>query len=93
MFQVDVRSLVTNKLYICKDWHIQPSEIDRMAFFEYEMLRDDIVKHNKEEEKRQKEQEEQNNYSKPNVNSMMRQAQQSMPKMPSMPSMPSMPKF
>ena len=91
---MDVRNLVTNKLYICRDWHIQPSEIDRLPYFEFELYKEDIHKHNKEEEKRQKEQEKANgNYKAPNASSMMRAAQQNMPKMPSTPKMPSMPKF
>ena len=30
--------MVKNKLYICKEYHIQPSEIDRMYFYDYETM-------------------------------------------------------
>ena len=38
LFLVDIRNLVRNKLNICKEYHIQPSEIDRMPFYEYEHI-------------------------------------------------------
>ena len=34
MFLINTASLVRNKLLICKENNIQPSELDRMAFFE-----------------------------------------------------------
>lgn len=77
--------MVKSKLYICRDWHIQPSEIDRMMYFEYEYMIQDINKENKEQEKRNKEDEKKyGNIGKtPNYNSMMKSASSSMPKMPS----------
>ena len=57
IWQVDVRNLVKNKLFICKEYHIQPSEIDRMVYFEYEYILEDIKKEQKEAEKRNKEDE------------------------------------
>jgi len=83
--------LVKNKLYICRDWHIQPSEIDRLVYFEYEYILQDINKENKEQEKRNKEDEKKyGNMGKlPNYNNMMNSASHNMPKMPSF----NMPKF
>jgi len=83
IWQVDIRSLVRNKLYICKEYHIQPSEIDRMVYFEYEYILEDIQKEQKEQEKRNKEQEKQyGNIGKmPNYNSMMSSIGNNMPKM------------
>lgn len=95
MFKIDLANLVKNKLYICKEYHIQPSEIDRMYFYDYETMMFEIkniqVEQEKENEKQQKEYE--NMQKGMNVSSMMTAAQQSM-KMPSI-SMPSisMPKF
>jgi hypothetical protein len=88
---VDVRNLVKNKLYICRDWHIQPSEIDRLVYFEYEYILQDINKENQEQEKRNKEDEKKyGNMGKlPNYNNMMNSASHNMPKMPSF----NMPKF
>ena len=105
IYQVDVRNLVKNKLGIAHEYHIQPSEIDRLQYYEYEIMLDEIKDEQKKEAQRQKEQEEQyqNSSRTPNMNNIMRQAQTSMPKMPNygsgsgfkMPSvsMPSMPKI
>lgn len=75
--------MVKSKLYICRDWHIQPSEIDRMMYFEYEYIIQDINKENKEQEKRNKEDEKRyGNIGKlPNYNSM-KTPSVNMPKMP-----------
>lgn len=83
--------MVRSKLYICRDWHIQPSEIDRMMYFEYEYMLQDINKENKEQEKRNREEEKRygNIGRTPNYNSMMKSASSNMPKMPSF----NMPKF
>lgn len=83
--------MVRNKLYICKEYHIQPSEIDKMVFFEYEYMLEDINKEQKEQEKKNKEDEKK--YAAlnktPTYNSMMNNVGRSMPKLPSF----SMPKF
>jgi len=89
IFQVDVRNLVISKLNICHEYHIQPSEIDRMIYFEYEILIEEINRQQKEERKRQEEQDKKQQKGMPNMSSMMRNAQASMPKM----STPSMPKI
>lgn len=95
-YVVDLRNLTKNKLFICKEYHIQPSEIDRMQFWQYEWYTDEIKEITKEQEKQQKAQEKEQKamQSSMNPNSMMRNMQSSMPKMPSM-SMPnfSMPKI
>ena len=84
-FVIDLRNLTKNKLFICKEYHIQPSEIDKMQFWQYEWFTDEIKEITKEEEKRQKEQEKQQQsmQSSFNPNTMMRNMQSSMPKMPS----------
>lgn len=101
MYQVDVRNLVKNKLSIAHEYHIQPSEIDRLQYYEYEIMLDEIRDEQKKEAQRQKEQEEQyhNSSRTPNMNSIIRQTQSSMSgygsggfKMPSI-QMPTMPKF
>ena len=70
---------------LAKHYHIQPSEIDKMAFWEYETFLDAVNQDIKEENKRNE--KEQGNYGNMNPGSLMRQAQRSMPKMPSMPKM------
>lgn len=86
--------MVRNKLRISKEWNIQPSEIDRLAFYEYEQILEEINIIQKEEEKRQKEENKQ--YNNMNPKSMMSSMRNSMPsfntnsfKMPTV----SMPKF
>lgn len=95
-FIINLRNLTKNKLFICKEYHIQPSEIDKMQFWEYEWYTDEIKEISKEQEKQQKEQDKQyaDMRSSMNTSSMMRNAQQSMPNI-SAPKMPTinMPKF
>ena len=82
---MDVRNLVRNKLYICKEYHIQPSEIDRLVFFEYEYMLEDIKAEQKEAERRNAEEEKK--YSSmnkvPNYNQMMSNVGRSMPSLSS----------
>jgi hypothetical protein len=79
-------NLVKNKLFICKEWHIQPSEIDRLQYFDYETMLEEIDQQNKEQEKRNKEEQkqyQQMNSSMKNMNNynnITKQAQQSLPK-------------
>ena len=91
IWQVDVRNLVKNKLYICKEYHIQPSEIDRLVYFEYEYMLEDIKTEQKEAEKKNKEDEKKyGNLGKtPNYNQLMNNVGRSMPTLPSF----SMPKI
>lgn len=77
MFRVDIRNLVKNRLYIAKDFNIQPSEIARMPFYEYEFLLEDIKEFAEEEKKKNKEQEDK--YGNMNPSSMLKSAQRSIP--------------
>lgn len=83
-FVIDLRNLTKNKLFICREYHIQPSEIDKMQFWEYEWYTDEIKEISKNEEKKQKEQEkeQQSLKSSLNPNSMMKNISTSMPSMP-----------
>lgn len=80
MWSINIRSLVQNKFILCREYHIQPSEIDRMLMFEYEYLLEDITNYVKEQEKQRKKDEKENKMGLPNYNSMMSQAQASVPK-------------
>ena len=77
---IDVRGLAKNKLYICKEYNYSPEYIDKMPFYEYEWLIQDINELRKKEDEERKKQEKGNSPYKP-------------PKMPGMPKMPSMPKM
>ena len=90
LWRINIENLAKNKLFICKDWHIQPSEIDRVPFYEYEIYLESINTNNKEEAERQEKENKQyeamsKSYKNPSSSF----------KAPSMPSfsMPSMPKF
>lgn len=89
--------MVRNKLFIAKEWHIQPSEIDRMFFYEFELVKQEINVAIREQEKQNKEQEKQYSdiHRSMNPSSMMNSMRSmNMPgmKMPAMPTM-SMPRF
>ena len=79
---IDVRNLAKNKLHICKEFHYSPEYIDKMPFYEYEWLIEDINEYRKKEEEERKKQEKEQNSYKP-------------PKMPSAPQLPTirMPNF
>ena len=90
ILRVNLRNLAKSKLYICRDWHIQPSEIDRLPYYEFEWMIEYINEENKEQEKRSKEEQKQYDSMKkgmPNMNNMMKNYQQ-----PTLPKI-SLPKF
>lgn len=87
LFQIDWRNSVKTRLYLCRDYHLQPSEIDRMPYFEYEYLLDDVKEIQDKEKKEQEEQDKK--YGNMDPGRYMRSMQQNIKP----PSMPSMPKF
>ena len=107
LFSIDILGLIRNKVALCKNFHMQPSEIDRMCFYEYEYFIEEVQEIIKKEEEANKANEKK--YGSYNPNKMYRDAQAqmrssskstgvSMPKstgvsMPKMPKMPSMPKL
>lgn len=54
LFIIDISNLITLKATLAKNFHIQPSEIDTMPYWEYEIFRDSINEQVKEENDRQK---------------------------------------
>jgi hypothetical protein len=95
LFKVNIENLVANKVNICKNFYIQPSELERMPYWEYEMTVKECEKIAEEEKKRQEEENKQYGGSF-NPKSYQHQASRMMnnyPKMPSMPSMPKMPRI
>ena len=93
LLRVNLKNLAKSKLYICKDWHIQPSEIDKLPYYEYEWMIEYINEDYKEQEKRSKEEQKQYDSMKKNMpnmnnmNNMMKGYQQ-----PTLPKI-SLPKF
>lgn len=76
--------MVKNKIGLAKEYHIQPSEINAMVFFEYEYMLEEI-------NVLQKQQEEQNASHQKEYDNMRKgmSPQSMMPKMPKV----EMPKF
>lgn len=91
MFKINLENLVKNKLHICKNYNIQPSEIDRLWFFDYETFIREINTYQKKEEEQQKKQEEQQQKSMPDVSGMIRSQQMQQNTMMSNFSSPSLP--
>lgn len=80
-FSVKVENLVKNKLFICRDYHIQPDQIDKLPYYEYEMYLENIAEIQQKQEEEEKRQQKE------------REANGGMPTGFKMPSMPSMPKI
>lgn len=57
LWQVDIRNSVKNDLFIVKEYHIQPSEILRMPYYQYEWILDDIREEQKKLEEQRKQEE------------------------------------
>lgn len=82
-YRIDIEQMIKNRLYICKDYHLQPSEIDKMPYYEYEIILEEIKAIQKDQEKENKRQEEEHARMQKtfNPNSMMNSMNRSMPNM------------
>lgn len=93
LFQIDIHNNLTTMLYLGREYHFPPSDIDKMFYWEFEWMMEDVREYNKKEEERQKEEEKKQQDMQANMNpsQQLRSIQNSttMPKMPSI----SMPKF
>ena len=91
MFRINMKNLVKNKLYICKEYHLQPSEIDRMVYFEYEWVLEEINLLQKEQEKQNESQQKEYESLRQsmNITNVTKNMQSSMPNVGSM-KMPNM---
>ena len=56
-YRIDAEQIMKNFLYICKDYHIQPSEIGKMPYYQYELYLEDIKAIQKEQEKENEKQQ------------------------------------
>lgn len=88
LFKVNIANLVQNKAQLAYTCRTQPSEIDRMPYWEYEEYMKAMKHIIEEENKRQEEAEKGKQAKTPSINSYQRQAQRSVPRMPSAPRMP-----
>lgn len=85
MFRINVVNLIQIKASLAKNFHVQPSEVDNMPMWEYEMFITEMNKQVKEENDKQ--QEEMDKYhtkdylKNSNPNKLMKSSQ---PKIPTM---------
>ena len=56
-WKLDIKNLVQSKAWLLKNYHLQPSEVNNMDLWEWQLLIDEINDLNKHEQKEQKEQE------------------------------------
>ena len=89
LFQVDIRNLVRNRVYILKGSGLQPSEYSSWPFYEYEFFISDLNDYIEEENKRN----EDDGSGRDGGGSLMRDAQKMMKSGISGFKMPSMPKI
>ena len=84
LFQIDIVGLISNKVQLAKNFHIQPSEIDKMCMWEYELfmkeLNNVVKKENKEQKAEMDKYDVKGMQKMSNPNNMSRM----MPKMPDM---------
>lgn len=76
--------MVLSKVGLCRHFNLQPSEVDRMFYWEFELFRDEINRQIEEENKQNKKQQDEME-SKYRMNNFNPNSYKQ-PKMPSMPS-------
>lgn len=93
LWQINITNLIQIKAALSKNFHIQPSELNIMPYWEYEMFVDELNRQVKEENDKQEADmkkagvQDAIKHSNPkNIRNMINQTQ---PKMPSMPNIPS----
>lgn len=73
-----LRDSVRNDWYIAKEYHIQPSEVKKLPYYQYEWLIEDIIADQKKAEEQQKRQQAENKM--PNMSKVMNNYKSSIPK-------------
>ena len=96
LFKIDLLNFIKVKSILAKEFHIQPSEIDKMPAWEYELFMKEINQAVKEENERNQKEMDKAGIDKmqkmQNPNYMKSMQKQSMPRMDNF-KMPSMPKL
>ena len=92
LFRIDLMNYIKVKSILAKEFHIQPSEIDKMPAWEYDLFMKEINQAVKEENDRNKKEMDNAGIDKmqkmSNPKYMQSMQNKYTPKMPSMPSMP-----
>lgn len=70
LFKIDLLRLINNEVALCKNFHIQPSELERKPYWEYEYFIEAVNNNIKEENERAE--EESSKYGNMNPGSMMK---------------------
>ena len=95
LFKIDIMNFIKVKAILAKEFHIQPSELDAMPAWEYELFMKEINNAVKEENDRNKQEMDKSGISDvqkmTNPNSVKRMQNSAMPKMGNIGNMPSMP--
>lgn len=95
LWMINIENLITNKVHLAKNFHIQPSEVDKMPMWEYEIFMKTLNEVVDEENKKQQSEMDKydiNSYKKmANPSNMNKMMNQQTPKIPNMNF--SMPKF
>jgi hypothetical protein len=96
LFYIDITNFIKVKATLAKEFHIQPSELDKMPAWEYSMFIQEINALVKEENEKQQKEMDKSGYNKkmtdPKYAQKMANKNMSSMKMPNMPKV-SMPKF
>ena len=97
LFKIDLINYVTVKTTLAKEFHIQPSEIDKMPAWEYELFMQELNRMVKEENEKNKKEMDAAGLDKAQKMSdpkyMASQQRSMMPKMPNMGNIPKLPKL
>ncbi len=98
MFQIDLENYFEVKYILLKQINIQPSEIELLPYYEYELLIENHQKYMEKEREAREEEEKGQKGQTYNTDKYMKDAKKMVqqPKMPNMPSgmsMPKLPKF
>lgn len=94
LFKIDILNFVKTKAILAKEFRIQPSEIDKMPAWEYELFMQEINALVKEENERNQKEMDKSGYNKMNdPNYIKKMANSQMPKMNNSFKMPPMPKL
>ena len=85
LWMINIENLITNKVHLAKSFHVQPSEIDKMPMWEYEIFMKILNEAVDEENKKQQSEMDKydiNSYKKMlNPSNMNKMTNPQMPKM------------
>lgn len=89
LFKIDLFNLIKTKVSLAKNFHIQPSEIDTMSYWEYEMFITELNNQVKEDNDNQQKEMDKYNIPDPkkmsNPSNVMRSYGKNIPKIPNIP--------